>query len=57
MKKIFLLIFLFTLVSSKEDPYIKFGAKYSFDVETNSKFKLKYKGPGNDAFLLYIDLK
>ena len=55
MKKIFLLIFLFTLVSSKEDPYIKFGAKYSFDVETNSKFKLKYKGPGNDAILLYID--
>ena len=55
MKKIFLLIFLFTLVSSKVDSYIKFGAKYSFDLETNYKFKLKYKDPGNDAFLLYID--
>ena len=55
MEKIFLLIFLFTLASSKIDPYIKLGAKYSFDLETNSKFKLRYKGPGNDGFLLYID--
>ena len=50
-----MLVFILNYFSSKEDSYIKFGSKYKYNIKDNFHLKIKYSGPGNDAFLYYVE--
>lgn len=55
MKKIFLLAFIFILVSPKSIPSVNLGVNTTFDMN-NNEFKFQYSGPGKDIILFYFKL-
>ena len=55
MKKIFLLAFIFILVSPKSIPSVNLGVNTTFDMNKN-EFKFQYSGPGQDIILFYFKL-